>query len=184
MNIQILGTVVAPLVQAITSLAGVIGLFLLWHQIKETNKWNRINNQHTMLSNLPSQDLTRQIWTLVEKLPRDSHWRLNTESAPIIYNNISDWVCVKIFLNKIEQLCAAINSTAVDAGYAYKVHGATVVDSFLTFETYIQYARQQSEDATLYLELERVATRWSSLAKAEDKKARAELASLLEQRSA
>lgn len=184
MDLHTIATDIAPIVQAITSLAGVLGLFLVWHQIRVTNEWNRANTQHTLLSNLPSKDLEDQVWKLLEPLEKDEHWHLRPNACPMIYDNISDWVAVKTYLNKHEQLCAAINANAVNERYAYDVHGAKIVDVFRTFETYIEYARTRAKDQALYLELEKIASRWELLSKAEEQGIREEQEQLKAMRGA
>lgn len=167
MDPQFLATVVAPIVQAATSIAGVVGLFLVWHQIRVTNAWNRATTQHTLLSNLPSLELEERVWKILEPLPKDEHWRLKPDACSILYGNVSDWVVVKTYLNKHEQLCAAVCANAVNERYAYDVHGAKIIDTFFTFERYIEHIRSQARDATIYLELEKVATKWSAWSRAE-----------------
>ena len=127
MDWQFIGTVVAPVVQAITSVSGVIGLFLVWHQIRAGNAWNRANTQHALLANLPSLELEERVWSIVERLPRDGHRRLLPEACQFIYEDVHDWVAIKTFLNKHEQLCAAINAKTLDDRYAYDVHGVKIV---------------------------------------------------------
>ncbi|MEE9904210.1 MAG: DUF4760 domain-containing protein [Chlorobium sp.] len=184
MDWQFIGTVVAPIVQAITSLAGVVGLFFVWYQIRITNDWNRANTQHALLSNMPSQELEQSVWSTLEKLPKDEHRRLLPEACPVIFDDIANWVSVKTFLNKHEQLCAAVNAKAVKDRYAYSVHGAKVIDTYLIFENYIEYTRQRCKDHTIYLELEKVATRWGGIAKKEEESIKAEQANLKAKRGA
>jgi hypothetical protein len=166
MQWQFTGTVVAPIVQAITSLSGVVGLFLVWQQIRISNAWNRANTQHALLSNLPSLELEERLWSIVETLPQEDR-RILPSACPTIYGNVGHWVTIKTFLNKHEQLCAAINAGTIDDRYAYAMHGVKIVDAFLIFETYITFIREKSDDDTIYLELEKVATRWSDWAQTE-----------------
>ncbi len=167
MTLHDIATDIAPIVQAVTSIAGVLGVWFLWRQIKITNVWSRANTQHSLLSNLPTQELEKHVWILFEKLPKNPRGCLHEDAAPTIYNCVDDWVCVKTFLNKFEQLSAAVNAKVVDERYAYDVHGVKVVDAFLKFEAYIYYIRKRRDDFAIYLELEKVATRWDALAKAE-----------------
>ncbi|WP_433766750.1 DUF4760 domain-containing protein [Pseudomonas putida] len=178
MDAQFWATIVAPIVQAATSIAGVVGLLLVWYQVRITNAWNRATTQHALLSNLPSFELEERVWKILEPLPKDDHWRLKSDACSILYKNITDWVAVKTYLNKHEQLCAAVCANAVNERYAYDVHGAKIVDTFLTFEKYIEYARSQAEDITIYLELEKVATKWSELAQTEKASVNAQQAAL------
>ncbi len=182
--IHMIGTDIAPIVQAVTSFAGVIGLFLVWYQIKATNEWNRANAQHDLLSNLPSWELETRVWQILEPLERDEHWHLNEIACPKIYENISDWVAVKTYLNKHEELCAAIGSNAVSERYAYNMHGAKIADTFGTFENYIAYLRKKSGDSSIYLELEKVATKWKELAHQEQDDVRRKLEQMRDQRGA
>jgi hypothetical protein len=183
MQWQFLGTIVAPIVQAITSLSGVVGLFLVWQQIRISNVWNRANTQHALLSNLPSLELEERLWKIVESLPQENR-RLLPTACTIIYEDVSHWVTIKTFLNKHEQLCAAINTGTIDDRYAYDVHGVKIVDAFLIFEAYIEFIRAKSSDATIYLELEKVATHWSATASMEKEAVKAEQAQMKTRRGA
>lgn len=184
MGLEEFATNVAPTIQAVTSIIGMAGIILVWHQIRISNDWNRANTQHVMLSNMPSQELEKELWSLVTRLPTDAECRLTAEAPPIIYSDPISWVCVRTFLNKHEQLCAAINAKTVNDRYAYDVHGARVTDTFRIFESYISYARHVSKDVTIYLELERVATIWSLRAIEEKAAIARELAKLTAARGA
>lgn len=184
MDLNYWATTVAPLVQSLTSLAAVLGLYLVWYQIKVTNQWNRANTQHQLLSNLPSQELEEHVWNLVESLSRDHNGRLEKSCAATIYAHVENWVAVRTYLNKFEQLCTAVNAKALDNRYAYDMHGAKVIDAFRTFEYYIEYARERARDGTIYLELEMVATDWRTLTESEELKVRAKHEELKRSRSA
>lgn len=167
MTLHEFSTDIVPIIRSITSFFGVVGVWLVWRQIKLTNTWNRINTQHSLLSNLPSLELESYVWQMYEKLQKTSEGSVVSEESKQIYENIDDWVRLKTFLNKFEQLCAAVNAKAMDERYAYDVHGDKVVNAFFRFENYISFIREEREDSALYLELEKVATRWNKIAKLE-----------------
>ena len=200
------GTIVAPIVQAAAATAGVIGLVFVWIQIRETRNqlslardqlklsvdhlaltvdqmkqqtmWNQVHAQHTLLSVLPSADAERELWKVVGKYRAAPSWQFPHDACARLYDEIDDWMTIKGFITCFERLCAAISANSLDDGYAYSVHGARVIDTFNTFEHYINYIRRKRSNATIYLELEKVATRWAQKAKSEQAAIESEQANL------
>lgn len=129
-------------------------------QMRQQNVWNRISAQHMLLSVLPSPDAERELWKVVEKYAGKSSWKLPLAACDQLYDALDDWVTIKTFVNGHERLCAAISANSLDEDYAYSVHGAKVIDTYKTFEHYIDYIRKKRKNASIYLELEKVATRW------------------------
>ena len=80
MHIQFVGAVLAPIIQAASSLAVVVGLFLVRHQIRVTNDWCRANTQHALLSSVPALELEGQLRDLLERYETDEHWRLHPDA--------------------------------------------------------------------------------------------------------
>lgn len=151
---------VVPILQVLISFIGVGGVFLLWYQIRTTNKWNKANSQHSMLSNLPSQEIEICVWNIVDKLEKDDTGSITEKSAAKVYENIENWVKVKSFLNSFEHLCAAINAKSIDEDYSYSVHSARITDIYYKFQHYITFIRKLSNDDEIYIELQKVASRW------------------------
>ena len=160
MTLEIFSRDVVPILQLIVSLAGVGGLVLLWYQIKSTHLWNKANSQHQLLSNLPTREDEAFVWNLLEPLAKDEWGSVTEESAKEIYSSIDSWVRVKAFLNCFEQLCAAINAKTIDENYAYSVHSARITDIYYKFKNYIHYIRTVSDDDEIYIEMQKVASRW------------------------
>ncbi|MBS0467694.1 MAG: DUF4760 domain-containing protein [Proteobacteria bacterium] len=212
MDWDFVGTIIAPIVQAFASLIGVVGLVLVWLQIRETKnqlsatreqiklnadqfalsveqmrqqtKWQQINTQHTLLSVLPTQETERALWAVVERYRNPPSWQFPREACSKLYDNIEEWITIKTFVSAFERLCAAINANSLDDDYAYSVHGAKVIDTFSAFEHYIYYIRKRRNDETIYIELEKVATRWAERSKAEQASIREEQAQMQARRGA
>ncbi|WP_299871700.1 DUF4760 domain-containing protein [uncultured Cocleimonas sp.] len=160
MTLQEFSKDIVPILQLLVSFVGVVGLVLLWYQIRLTHQWNKANSQHALLSNLPDEDHEKRFWKIIEDLDVEENGALTKESADKIYSNSDHWVCVKQFLNKFEQLCAAVNAQTIDDNYAYSVHSARITDTYHKFKNYIIYSREKAEDDEIYIELEVVASRW------------------------
>lgn len=150
---------VVPILTMLISLAGMIGLYLVWCQIKQTNSWNKINTQHTLLSDLPTEEQEKRFLEIYRGYKSSSDVT-SKENAAEIYNDLDKHVCIKTVLNKYEHLCAAINAKTIDDDYAYSVHSARVIGIFKAFEQYIVLLRDKDKDLDIYLELEKVATLW------------------------
>lgn len=194
-----IATEVAPIVQSVAALFGVVGLFLVWRQVKvaarqlelsreqinltveqmrQQNRWNKINTQHMLLSALPSTEAEREMWRIVEKYKDGESWTLPSEACSKLYDDIDAWLIVKNFVNCHERLCAAISANSLADDYAYSVHGAKIIDTHRIFQHYIDYTRKRKGNATIFLELEKVATRWAVRAQKEQDSIERELAQL------
>ena len=180
MTLEIFSRDIVPIIQLLASFAGVGGLILLWYQIKLTNAWNKANSQHQMLSNLPSKEDEAFVWKLLEPLTKDESGSITEEAAQAIYSSIDNWVRVKAFLNSFEQLCAAINAGTIDENYAYSVHSARITDVYFRFKNYISYIRVVSNDDEIYIELQKVASRWHERYKATKEERDSQLKALKE----
>ncbi len=169
---------VVPVLQLAISIIGVIGVYLLWYQIKTTHLWNKANSQHVLLSNLPSQEDEAFVWKLVEASEKDHKGAITEMASREIYENLDNWVKLKSFLNKFEQLCAAINAKTVDESYAYAVHSARITDVYFKFHHYIDYIRVIADDDEIYIEIQKVASRWHERYKNTKKSREAQLKEL------
>ncbi|WP_413664773.1 DUF4760 domain-containing protein [Microbulbifer sp. CNSA002] len=151
---------IVPILQLLVSSAGVVGIILLWYQIKSTHQWNKASSQHALLSNLPNQDHEATVWKIVDNLEKSEDGSITENASKEIYSDIDTWTCIRFFLNKFEQLCAAVNANALDDSYAYSVHSAKVTNIFQKFRNYIEFSRIRLNDDEIYIELEVVASRW------------------------
>jgi len=144
-----------------------VQLQLKVEQMRQQNEWNRINAQHILLSALPSPAEERDLWKVIEEYVDKPSWQLPLSACDKLYDCLDDWVTIKNFINGHERLCAAISAHSLDEDYAYSVHGAKVMDTYRTFEHYIDYVRKKRRNASIYLELEKVASRWMDRAEQE-----------------
>lgn len=174
---------VIPMVQSFISLIGIVGLFLVWYQIKMTNAWNKVNTQHSLLGDLPTEEQERRFAEIYRKY-KQSDDAISIQAAEEIYKILDEDTCIKYVLNKFEQLCAAINANTIDENYAYAVHAAKITAKFTLFENYVNYMRKINKDDEIYLELEKVATRWGARYKLEEMKRNNELLQLKAKRGA
>ncbi|MGE3488293.1 MAG: DUF4760 domain-containing protein [Nitrospira sp.] len=201
MNWTHLATVASPIVQAIASLFGVLGVFLVWRQVREAarqveltrdqvnlsveqmrqqNVWNKIQTQHTLLSILPTPEVEREMLRVVQKYREKTSWQFPQIACEALYTDLDDWLIAKSYISAYERWCAAISANLVDEDYAYSVHGVKIIDAHRMFKHYIDFIRTKSNDTTLYLELQKVATRWADRAKREKVSIEAEQARLRE----
>ena len=93
MTLHDFSTNVIPVIQAAISFIGIMGLYFVWFQIKQTNAWNKINTQHALLSDLPSEDQERRC-AEISKNKGDNNGIICQESAKNIYDNLNEKVCI------------------------------------------------------------------------------------------
>lgn len=160
MTLQEFSRDIVPIVQLVLSSTAVGGLLLVWYQIRLTNTWNKANSQHMMLSDLPNEDQEMRFWSAYTKYAKSMNSPITNDQSQSVYLCNEDWMCFKTFLNKHEYLCVAINAKAIDEDYAFAMHSARVVHIFNKLEAYIKFTREKYDDSEIYLDLEKVATRW------------------------
>ena len=166
MTLEIFSRDVVPILTLLIALPGVIGIILVYlqlriaqKQIQLNNLWNRTQAQHTLLDNLPDEDHEGRFWKLYKKY-KDEFGVVSKSSAQEIYSEIDDWVCAKTYMNKFETLCAAINRGYVDFEYAYHVHSAKIVGLYDKWRGFVDFARDRLDDDEIYLELQNVHTKF------------------------
>jgi len=166
MTLQEFSRDIIPIFQALFSLFGAIGVGLLWRQIKQTNRWNKINTQHHFLTLLPSKSDEIEIWKYVRELNDDGTGKLTWGAAKEIHADSERWIQVKTYLDTFEYLAIAINNETLSEKYAYNSHAAIIIDINYVFDNYIKYMRSCCDDPLLYIELEKVALKWEAKDKA------------------
>lgn len=183
MTLHEFSTDVIPVIQGVISFIGIIGLYFVWFQIKQTNAWNKINTQHALLSDLPSEDQERRFAEIC-KNNANNNGIISKEAAKIIFDNISEKGCIVSVLNKLEHICAAINAKSLDENYAYAVHSARIINFYNRLQLFIVYIREAQKSEDIYIKLQKVAARWSVRYEKESENRKRELQKLIESQGA
>lgn len=160
MTIETFSRDIVPIIQAGLALVGLISLFLLWWQIKQTNLWNKLTSKHNFLDVPLSAQLERDLTKSCEKLQIHFDKVLTSEQCKSIRQDVDAYINAKAFLNDAENICAAVRIGSVDIDGAYAVHSARIIRMYDKFIEFIKMVREEYQDDEIYIEFEKTALEW------------------------
>jgi len=152
-----------PSIQIILATLGLFSLIFMAFQIRQTRMWNRANSTYALHSNEHHIKLEQKLHDAftshgidlfeLNKL-EEKHFNLIKEKEDIKFALID-------YLNYLELYCSGVSFCALDENLAYSFHSDEIVAAWILFEPYItQVYRKAADDYDLFVELEKVATRW------------------------
>jgi len=149
-----------PIIQASLGLLGLASLVFVWLSLKRTAKFNKVNTQHSLLSDLPSPELDEQFHTILEEVGLGLQDPITEDHAQDLLANIHKYIVIKNYINKYEHICAAINLGFVDDEYAYRVHSARILWINNKFSALIKKVREINKDNEVWAEIEKTSLKW------------------------
>lgn len=159
MTLQDFSRDVVPILQLVTGVAGLVGLVLVWRQIRQTDLWNRASAGHALLAELPDEEHDRRFLDACRKFAGGPDIPLSSAQCVQLFESV-ERTCVTHYLNKHEYLCVAIEAGIVDDEYAYNMHSARVVHLWHVTEQYVYLLRTKFDDPEIYAALQKTVTRW------------------------
>lgn len=150
-----------PIIQTFFGLIGSGSLVVVWISLKQTAKFNKVNTQHSLLSDLPSPELDKQFHAILEEVGLGLQDPITEDLVEDLLTDIEKYIIIKNYINKYEHICAAINLGFVDDEYAYRVHSARILWINSKFSTLIKKVREVNKDNDVWVEIERTAKKWS-----------------------
>lgn len=173
---------VIPIIAAIFSGVSLVSLLLLWQQIKQATDnsrqalvWNRNNAHHTFFANTPNPERERKLAEEMKRIQLDPDSPLTNDLVTKVKEDAFVALALRQYLNEFEELCAAVNAGTVDEDLAFCLDSSKTVRVYSCYALFIHELRNLRDDGTIYLELEKVATRWESRTRAEKGKIKEEL---------
>lgn len=161
MTLEVFSRDIIPILQFIATFIGLIGIFLLWWQIRQTNIWNKLNSFKEFLDVSRTYELDKDLYEKLRAIEVDPNSYIREEDVQKILSNDSAHLAVKAFLNDTENLCSAIRIGAIDYEGAYAVHSARVIAIYERYKKFIDSVRKNHDDDEIYIELEKIALEWS-----------------------
>lgn len=152
-----------PIIQTVLMLFGLLSLIFVWVQIRQSTKWSRINTQHQFYALLPDEKLEGKFWAITEKYIGIKTEALTKKQVKKLYENFDEWLVVKIYLNKFEGICTAINVKTIDHEYAYRVLHSKINELQIIYKNYFEFVRTRKGDDELFIEIERTNTTFNKL---------------------
>jgi hypothetical protein len=156
---------------------GVVGLLLVWAQLRYTATQNKLLSYHEYFGDLPSGEKVGMLYAALGRLNVNVPlWQapLTVNDKDLILNDPTPVPnaehAVREYLNEFEEFAAAVNSGLVDDEYAYHIESARPVNAYFGFRELIEHwlAQDQMRAARMggvlpevyYGELRKLAERW------------------------
>lgn len=158
--------------------AGLFSVLLirrqLWHQEKQAERtmkqlvadheWRTYAFYHQHFNELPTESCKKEVYALAERHGflanfRDRGTALSRETAEALLHDKEQMDPLRYYLDSFESFCGSINAKLLDEDYAYALQGTRVVRNHAVFFPLIE--RWQAGAPTAYVELCKVAVRWS-----------------------
>lgn len=161
---------------AITGL-GLASIVLLWKQLSDTSRWNKLLSYHQFFMSFPNEDITNELRNTLREhkqdhILRDKEATLPADVAKKLYEgNEPDGskMAMDRYLDVFETFCAAIHCGLIRDDYAYKLEAGRVIKNFKRFEKYIELAQEVNKRA--FVQFKHCARRWGDRRKKEDDRA-------------
>ena len=136
-----------------------------FEQLLADHKWKCYAFYHQHFSEVPSEDLRRQVYNLAQTGQHPFVDCFNGRGRTMPYaslqeirGNKSEWEFIRPYLDCFEVFCGAINAKLVDEDYAFSLQATREVRNYAVFESLIDIYKTDSP--TAYCEFYKVAYRW------------------------
>lgn len=176
------------LLEAIFQALGVVGLILLWAQLRHTATLNKLIAYHRYFHDLPSGEKVKALYEALDRLKlKVPMWQVpftDKETQIVLADTApvpSAELAIRDYLNDFEEFAAAVNSGFVDDDYAYHIESARPVNAYYGFYAMIEHWLAEDESRALleggivpadyYSELRKLSVRWKARKLAEAAKA-------------
>jgi hypothetical protein len=138
---------------------GLLSVWLLIAQLRQTTSWNRVLSYHDYFGELPSSDRANQLYLCLHRLDipvpscaapisRESAEKLWTdegiEGRDGTYRQVGERV-IREYLNDFEEFCGAIRACVVSESYACELEGDRTINAYFAFEEVIKIIRKEAE---------------------------------------
>lgn len=163
MTLEVFNRDFVPIVMMVLGVLGLGSLFLVWHQIRETAKWNKMQGQAAFL-NRDVEEMERDLSARLKSIGVEWYGPIRALPETTVTTIMSDDDlnrAVKTYLNVHEDLAAGVRIGFVDDDFAYALESARLVATWTRFESYAEAQRKRMEDEEIYIELENVAIKWT-----------------------
>lgn len=163
---------IVPIIQLGFAAFGLVSLLLVWWQIRQTNRWNKLQFRQTFLSQ-HHYELEAQVIRAAKEAGVDLKARrapLTNDEIAKIWSNDKAYDAVTSLLNDLEVICTAVNVGAADSDVAYELHSDRIVRGFHVYAPLIESFIKHHEDEALFSQLRLVAKKWKKRAQHEQEK--------------
>lgn len=157
MSLQEFARDIVPIIQLIVSILALSSLVLLWHQLKQTNVWNKIQSHQNFVDPSTSVAIERQLYDALRDCGLEAHLNrsITADELKKVMENADCYFALKAFLNDLEMVGAAISIGAADPDFAYAVHSSRFMRAYNLFLPFMQKMRELQSNPAIYIEIEK-----------------------------
>jgi hypothetical protein len=142
------------------SVTGIISLFLVYYQILQTNKWQRLQSKFNFIDTADGARLEVEMDDALEALGVHLMAKMGTplsdDEISLIKANLQATRAVNMFLNDMQNLCASYKFKLVDKKVFNSVHRGRVTWWYTIFAPYVTVRRVDYRDRNLWKDFEQV----------------------------
>lgn len=163
MTLQEFARDIVPILSLVVSTLGLISLFLLWWQIRQTAVWNKLQSQYSFRDS-PTFAHRRRVVEATEAVGVDTFLRvapLEQDELERLWQDKNAYWAIFDYMNDLETACTALRLGSIDPEVAYAEYSSPVIRGFSLFRPWIEKVRRHYNDDELYYEIERVAHLWA-----------------------
>jgi len=148
---------IAPTVQAITSVLGLLSLVLLWWQIRKTNDWNRVSATFGLMDLDRFESLEQTAIKRCEAINIKIPSELTEDEAKKIRSDHTAYHAVKPFIMFIDRICVSVHTGFSDREVVTFTYGPLIRGYYAVFRTYIAAARTDGNAPEAFRDFEQLA---------------------------
>lgn len=154
---------IATSVAAIAAVFLLLQILLLKRQIQLSTKWNKLSITFTCFSIDRFVERERRADDALNSINIDILHRdtpLDNNEIKLIWENRKVFRQIKDYLNLIEEFAAAVLVGALDPDCAYAILNHRINTVATVYQPFIDYAREKLENNKIYIEFEKLSTKW------------------------
>ncbi len=154
---------VVPIAQMLLTLVGLVSVILVWLQLKEATKWNKLNATLNITNLKEIQELDKSVNEALTSLGIDTQRgarALTDSEVTEILDSDEGFFAIKAFLSDLENLATGVNVGAVHYDYSYDLHSSRFFRAINLLEPFILELRRRHKDPNIFLEMEKLAKEW------------------------
>jgi hypothetical protein len=154
-----------PIIDLAVTTIALSSLLLLWFQIRQTTRWNRLLSSHNFLNDTVFLEVHRALLAAGELIGVSLCGRnkpLTDEEVGKILSSNDAYVAVVAFLNEFENICGAVHAGVADTKVSYGIHSGRVIREYPVYEPFMEAIRKREGDEEDWIVFKKVYVDWKA----------------------
>ena len=167
-----------PILELGVTTVALTSLLLLWLQIRQTARWNRLLSAHNFLNDTVFLEIHRALLAAGQLIGVTLCGRktpLTDEEVGKILGSNDAYVAVVAFLNEFENICGAVQAGVADTKVSYGIHSGRVIREYPVYEPFMEAIRNRDGEEEDWIVFKNVYVDWKARRDAELKRREREL---------